>query len=420
LRAAAGGAGIALFLLSAAARAQEPPPQATPSPEPSPKPPLGRFRVGPLYLTPTFRIGTLGVDTNVFYSQFNRRTDFTADGGPGLDLVLPLPSGFRFTTGGYVSYLYFLRTASQRKLNGATNATLDFKGGRTQASAEETYGRSFARPSFEIDRRVLQTAEATRVEVKRRLFGRTSLKVGGERGTNAVPEGETFAGADLHRSLNVRRYQGRAALEYELTLKTSIVLDGTHRTSRFPFGPERDGAEDEVRVGIQTDSTALISGRAFYGRERFRLKLTNFTRDSSTADVDATWHVSPRTHIGGTYRRSLQYSAFETTGPTPTLLTESFGAHLDKELVGQRLRLVLEGTITHLKSDGLAKVTFEDGRVESRQRDDTFRTGTGNLSYLFHGRLRAGVTAGYAQRHSNFSDFGIDGLLLGATIAYKP
>src|SRR2546426_948431 len=61
--------------------APEQPPVA-PGPQTSPPPRRG-FRIGPLYVTPTIRIGAIGLDTNVFYTATDRRTDLTANGGPG-------------------------------------------------------------------------------------------------------------------------------------------------------------------------------------------------------------------------------------------------------------------------------------------------------------------------------------------------
>jgi hypothetical protein len=152
----------------------------------------------------------------------------------------------------------------------------------------------------------------------------------------------------------------------------------------------------------------------------FRLKSAVDSRRFKTADVDATWHVSPRTRIGGSYLRAVQYSAFEIIGPTPTVLTQTWGAHVEKELVGTRLLLTLRGAVSRLQSDGALVLVLADGRPETRPRDDTFRTANATLTYLFRSRLRAGVTAGYAERRSTFADLGINGLLLGATLSYDP
>jgi hypothetical protein len=376
--------------------------------------------VGPFYLTPRFRIGTLGLDTNVFYTATDRRTDFTASGGPGLEVVLPLPSDFRLSASGEGDYLYFLRTPSQRKLNGSGRGLLSWKGARTEFEAQETYGSSYGRPSFEVDRRVNRTVEATRADLRRRLFGRTSMLLSADRGVDRVPEGEVFRGADLHRTLSSRHYGGRGQVSYAVTVKTSLAVEAGRQASRFPFLPERDGDVDRISGGIQTSSTALISGRLMVGRERFRLKRDASSRYLTSADVDLTWHVSPRTHIGGSYGRSLSYSAFQTTGPTPTLLTQTYGAHIEKELVGTRLRLTMQGTASHFVSDGAVVVELADGTQETKPRDDTFFMANVGLDYLFWSRIRIGATAGYAERRSTFSDFGIKGLLVGATASYNP
>ena len=80
------------------------------------------FEQEPFYLTPYLHIGTLGVDTNVFYSATERQTDFTASGGPGLEIVRPFGRESRFVVDGGLDYLYFAKTESQRRLNGYGSA----------------------------------------------------------------------------------------------------------------------------------------------------------------------------------------------------------------------------------------------------------------------------------------------------------
>src|SRR5512147_1769950 len=97
----------------------------------------GLFRVGALYLTPYLNIGALGIDTNVFYTATDRQTDFTASGGPGLEIVRPFGRESRFRLDGGLDYLYFARTDSQRKLNGYGTGQLDVVGVKTRLFVEE-------------------------------------------------------------------------------------------------------------------------------------------------------------------------------------------------------------------------------------------------------------------------------------------
>ena len=77
------------------------------------------WRIGPFYLTPKLRIGSIGLDTNVLYTPTERTTDISASGGPGLELVLPLGASGRFYTEGFLDYIYFVKTESQRRLTPA-------------------------------------------------------------------------------------------------------------------------------------------------------------------------------------------------------------------------------------------------------------------------------------------------------------
>jgi hypothetical protein len=108
---------LALLLLPAFAAAQEPAVEA-PVAESQPAERPGLFRVGSFYLTPYLNIGSMGIDTNVFYTPTDRQTDFTASLGPGLEIVRPFGRESRFRLDGGLDYLYFAKTDWQRKLNG--------------------------------------------------------------------------------------------------------------------------------------------------------------------------------------------------------------------------------------------------------------------------------------------------------------
>jgi hypothetical protein len=405
----------------ALAALQAPP---TPQPEPSSEAPVARpglLHVGPFFITPKLRIGTIGVDTNVFYGPTDRRTDLTASGSPGLEIVLPIGESMRFTSNGALDYLYFLRTRSQRRLTGSTGGRFDWKGGRTEVSLQETYGRRFSRPSFEVDRRIVQIQESTRANLRRKLFGRTALAASASRTDTRVPSGESFLGTDLSRTLSTKTYEGDLQLEYAITVKTAFLVEAARAVYRFPFARARDGRFDHARAGLRTSSTALISGQALVGVGWFRPDEDSVDdRRFLDADADLIWHVSPRTRLGGSYRRASRYSAHDMFGAPPTVHTEVFGASLEKELVGRRLDFRVAATATRSMSAGPIALTLSNGERRTLIRDETFRTAFGDLGYRFRFRLRIGVTAGYAERRSSVSDLGIDGLIVGGTITFAP
>src|SRR5262245_15780202 len=206
------------------AAAQGTGPVAAPEPVPLTRP--GRFHVGPFYLTPTFHIGSIGLDTNVFYTATDHQADISASGGPGMLLVLPLGGSGKFFGEGNLDYLYFVKTVSQRKLRWDANGGFDVLTPRTHFRLEESYADIFARPSYEVDDRIEQTEEKTRLELLRRLFGRISLRLLGSRGKFETEPGQEYLGNDLAATLTRDEYRAGGGLDYRVSVKTSFVVAG--------------------------------------------------------------------------------------------------------------------------------------------------------------------------------------------------
>ena len=191
--------------------AQETPPSGIPAGEATPERP-GLFRAGAFYLTPYLHIGSMGIDTNVFYSATDRQTDFTASGGPGLEVVRPFGRESRFRLDGGLDYLYFARTDSQRKLNGYGTAQLDLVGVKTRLFVEERYASSYGRPSYEVNERVQQETEGTQAFLRRNLGDRFALAFFGSR-ERTTTDSQYYLGTDLGNTLDRRSLpgEGRAA-----------------------------------------------------------------------------------------------------------------------------------------------------------------------------------------------------------------
>lgn len=379
----------------------------------------GLFRLGPFYLTPKLHIGTLGLDTNVFYTATDRRTDFTASGGPGLEIVLPMRL-LRLTVEGGANYVYFARTASQRKLGGDGKGRLGWARGRVRGGVEEEYLRTFQRPSLEVDRRLLQDRWTSRVDLALRTphFGiRTALS----RERNEVPPDQEFLGTDLRRTLDREQRRALLGLEYRLSAKTSLIVEGDYQEDRFTFEDARDADSDRVYAGFEIDSTTRLSGRAVGGVRLFRPRNLPGVPDQQVpyADASLTYRFGPRTFMSARYGRDLAYSAFDIVGASPTLTSEIYEARLEKGLWG-RLDLQGFGRLTRLTTSGAITIVREPGNAVTAVRDDKVREGGADLGYRFRNRIRIGIAAVYTQRRSTFADFGIQGLLVGGTVTYTP
>jgi hypothetical protein len=400
-------------------QAQEPTP--TPADEDTlptaPRP--GMWQLGPFYLTPKFRVGTIGLDTNVLYTPTDRTTDISASGGPGLELVLPLGRTGRFYTEGFLDYLYFVKTESQRRLQGNVRGGFDFRGLRSSLVIEEYWNELFARPTFEVNQRVEQVNEGTTLDFKRRLFGRISWTLAGERRRNKTEDDAEYLGVDLSRTLTSNTYTAGTGLEYSLSVKTSFVVEFERQWYRYPLAGIRDSDSNRLWAGFRTDETALIAGHALVGYREFRFQETAVEDSTTVVDVVGMISISPKTRIGGSYVRDLAYSALPTVGFNPLMTQQRYGARIEKDL-GGNVDLLLSGYVTRIesKSPVIADVPGE-GPV-ARLRDDTYRLGTADLGYRFRPNLRFGVTASYGNQDTTIDYFGVEGLVVGATIRYNP
>lgn len=376
----------------------------------------GLIRLGSLYLTPYLRIGTLGIDTNVFYTATDRRSDFTASGGPGLEIVRPLGSRSQFRLDGGLDYVYFLRTESQRRLNGHGTGVIDLQGVKTSLALEASWARSYSRPNVEVNERVQQETLAGRVFLRRSLTERFALTLFGNT-QRTDTESVAYLGTSLGSALTLDRYAGGGELRTALSLKTQLVAGGEASWYRFPRASARDGHSTLAYGGFRTDATALISGQALGGVRWFQLE-SGGRREGLFVGVDATWNISPKTKLGGRYGRDIDYSTFDTSGETPTNRVETAEVFLEKMLV-RGLYLRLFARAHWLRSDGEITIT-QDGEPRSAVRDDDVLEAGGELGWQFRTRLRIGVRASYAKRTSPFTTFGVRGLLAGLVVQYNP
>ena len=410
---------VALLLAeSASGQAQEPaPPLAQPSAT-TDRP--GLFHWGPFWVTPRFRLGNIGLDTNVFYTSTDRQTDFFASGGPGLGIVLPMRAT-RLLLDGNVDYNYFARTDSQRRWTDGARARFEVGRGRARAGIEESYARSFQRPSFEVDRRINTESWTTRADATLDFTQRTGIRAAATRQELDVPRGQDFFGTDLGKTLS--RDVNRAVLGflYHVTPKTSLVLEGDYQQDRFRYQQDRDTDSNRIYGGFEVQSQTRLSGRAVGGVRLFRPKNAAKWSDRSGpfVDVNLAYRFGPHTALTATYLRDLQFSAFEPTGSTPTLDREDYGGRFEKGFLG-RGSLWLYGSISRFVTDGPVTVVDGAGKPRTAVRNDRAWQAVADLGYYLRLKLRIGVAATYTKRKSTFDDFGLKGLLVGGTVSYNP
>ena len=409
-------AATTLALIAASAQAQAPQPAASPQPESRHSgAPLGQFTVGPLIVTPTFRIGTLAVDTNVQF-QRERRADFVASAGPGLDLALPFLDHWKLDLQGTSEYYYFHRTSELRRWTGGGSAALFWKTTGTRAVVSARLNREFSRPNFEVDSRIATNQRFGGAELERDL-GRLTLGVSGSYSGTRVEPGQTFRGADLGTSLTLDLYAGITELRYRLTPITSIVIEGGYQETRFPNATLRNFSEENAGLGLQT--SGLFNGRVTAGVRRDKLLQGGAIKTQPYVRGDLTQSLGRRFQLTERYDHQSTVSAFATDGGLPTFERRSLDVQL-AIMITRRFDMRLGGARDRTISDGLVQIVADDGSTVKAKRDDTSYIGRADLG-LRLGRARVSIFGSYTTRDSVFfTDFGIKGFQAGARVDYAP
>lgn len=380
------------------------------------------FGLGPFRIAPYIRIGEIALDTNVFYTQEDRRTDLLTGGGPGLRITLPIRRVSLYADGN-ANYYWFARTVSERKFGGQAGGGIDASLGVVRLGASRSYTRTYDRPSIEVDRRVLRDEWRNRfylsIAEDAGVRFRISPSVTTER--MDVDSGTSYLGSDLGRALSQDQITAALEAKYRLTAKTDLIILGDQEWSRYPKDHTRDADSNRLAGGFAVSSETRLSGRFVGGIRLIRPKATGRGRSfmQPYGDGALEWRFGPKTLLAADYRLDTYQSVFDTSNERlPTMRMQTVGLRLNRRLV-RRIDLDLRGGLTTLKNNAPVVIKTSEGD-ETLVRDDKAYLGSFDLGWRIFDRLRLGAVATYRERFSNFHDFGVDGLLLGASLRFNP
>jgi hypothetical protein len=361
-----------LALVAASGEAQAPSGPAEPGSVGDTSGRPGLFRAGSFYFTPYLHIGTLGVDTNVFYTPTDRQTDFTASGGPGLEIVRPFGRESKFLVDGGLDYIYFAKTESQRKLNSYGKALLTSGGER--ASDRERYARS--RPNYEVNDRVEQETEGTEGLLRRDLGDRLRFALFGSRQLTRT-ESYDYLGTNLGNTLTSDEYHAGGELQLALSVKTRFVAGAEEAWYRFPTA--RATAADAAYGGPHNDALTAAS------RSRHAVVPSrhggNERRHATSMRPGPCRQDSWAGHTGAT---RLFVAGVREQADEPR--------QAGRSLIEKFTRSVyppLRATVP----PGLDEVVSCPRRLVVSERDDRIREAGAELGYQFRSRIRAEITS---------------------------
>jgi hypothetical protein len=376
-------------------------------------PPLGetaadyRLQVGPVGLSPTFRVDNMGIDTNATLSSDNPVRDFMFRVTPGAAYMLPVQRLRLYGTTD-VGFQYYQKTAEQRSVDTMNRAALTFAGNRLGPRVYGTYGHQQGRPNAEIETMVGQLNQGYGVGTDVRLSPRLVFQFDADSMRQDFEE-QAFRGGLVNRQLNRTTDSMRAAVRITATPITTLVVSGVNSREKFAFSPERDAESQSVLMGVETKPSALISGSATVGYRRFNALDDEIPDDRGVvADVAMGYTLLDRTRFGVNVRRNLEFSAerlqpyYIVTGLAGSI-TQMIGLGWDVRVGGGGETLAYQNFVS---------VPIEEGR---KDHVDTFNFGFGRK---VGDTGRIGLEVGHVKRRSPIEALTYEGWRAGMKVTY--
>ena len=213
------------------------------------------------------------------------------------------------------SLVHFQQYEGERSLNSDDQARLELLFNRIKPFVEASFLSSRQRPGYEIDARAQRQETGARAGGRIRLAGETWLELTVHRSRVSFDPEAEFLGTSLREVLNRDVDRASAGIRYPLTPLTTIVLLADTQRDRFALSPTRDSKSLRILPGIEFDSRALISGRAYVGYHRFDAPGTGVPGYRGVyASVDLAYAMLGSTKFSARAERDVNYS-FEILQP---------------------------------------------------------------------------------------------------------
>jgi hypothetical protein len=373
------------LLVPAVSAAQEP---ATPNQEIRA---TVRRHIKQIYFTPLWTISNFGVDSNVFHTSTDTKSDFTATLQPRIKAWVPVASRLQVSADAALDMVYYKTFASERSLDPGVTVRGDFFLHRIGLFAQDSYLATRQRPNFEIDARSRRIEKEAVAGINLQFTPKSNADFAYYESSFRYDRDQVFADTTLSTTLNRREHGIRFTGRHALTAKTMVLLTAETTNWTFDFSPNRNAGGFKIAPSVRFAPRALISGQAEVGYRRLTSPtdaLPSYSGPVMSGDLSYRLLGATRLTIIGS--RDLNYS-FEIDHPYYVV-----------DRVGGRIRRQIGGrfdSILGLDRSAYAYRNFT-GAAPS-QREDVTRNLSLDLGYRLGSGMRVGFVASRWARRSN-------------------
>jgi len=381
----------------------------------------GRYKVGPVYLTPSVELRRAGVDTNVNAVQARAIPDASLAVRPALAGALHVGRRLRLTGDGYLDLNYYRRLQTERSTDfgGEGRAELDLGsftlfGGGGGLQAKQRF-------SIDFDQRILHQQKWAVAGVEVGLTRRLSATLSG---TGRIHRfGDTLAGdGSVNEALDRNEFTTGVQGRFALTRQTGFLASAEGIEDRFlrPSGAgPRQVRSFRYLGGLDFGRRAIVNGKVLAGLREFP-----GTRGGAPAYRGPALAVSASAPLARFGRlvleveRDVFYSAVLVETPVDRLrnsyVSNRFRAQAS---VGLPFDLIGRGWFGLERARYL--LPYRQGDAFLRRVDVLWSSG-GAVLRLFGDSTRVGVAVDWTRHLSNVPGAPYDALRYGLQAQFTP
>lgn len=370
-----------------------------------------RGHVGPFYLTPGVRLKELGVDSNVFNSAGEQKSDFTFTVTPIVNVSVPMARRALLTTTLASDLVWYAHYATERSVDPQITARGEVYLNRITLFGETAQLNTRQRPNYEIDVRSRRAEDTVSTGVRVALTSKFLVEVAGHRDEIRYDSDAEFDATNLQRTLNRDTRGVQLTARHRLTPLTTLAVRAEVDQDRFIVSPARDSNSYQVLPGVEFAPQALLKGSAYLGYRKFTPVAQGGLQPFSglVGELGLSYTLLGATTFGMSFRRDLTYSYSEIQ---PFFVDTSLGASIRRAL-GSRFD-VLGSADRHLYDYR----SFLTAGLDDGLRLDTTWNYAASVGYRVGRGGRIGFGASYIQRDSTIRWRAYDNLRFGTTFSY--
>jgi hypothetical protein len=357
------------------------------------------------------RLKELGVDSNVFNSAGEQKSDFTFTVMPIVKVSVPMARRALITTTLASDLVWYAHYATERSIDPQVTARGEVYLNRVTVFGEAAQLSTRQRPNYEIDVRSRRADDTVSTGVRVALTSKFSVEVAAHRDEIRYDSGAEFDATNLQRTLNRDTRGVQLTARHRLTPLTTLAVRAQVDEDRFLLSPSRDSDSYRVLPGVEFAPQALLKGSAYLGYRKFTPMVQGTLRPFSglVGELGLSYTLLGANTFGMSFRRDLSYSYSELQ---PFFIDTALGASIRRAL-GRRFDVV--GSADRHVYDYRSFLTagLDDG-----PRVDVMWNYAASVGYRIGRSGRIGFGAAYTQRDSTIFWRAYDNLRFGTTFSY--